>query len=103
MQYSRDPCWTRVFRVRVLDGRAMRKAIARFGDEDVANELLRDFRVGSSVLCRSVMAPPWGFGVANRDRGSFHMVLEGRGWLEVEGTDSPLEIEAGDLAVLPRG
>jgi hypothetical protein len=81
----------------------VRKTVARFADGDVANELLRDFRFDSSVLCRSVMAAPWGFGVAGRDAGSFHMVLEGQGWLEVEGGTEPVHLRAGDLAVLPTG
>jgi len=81
----------------------MRKTVAQFADGDVANELLRDFRVGSSVLCRSVMAAPWGFGVANREAGSFHMVLQGQGWLEVGDASEPLEIRTGDLVLLPRG
>jgi AraC-like DNA-binding protein len=81
----------------------MRKTVARFADDDIANALLRDFRVDSSVLCRSVMAPPWGFGVAGRAVGSFHMVLEGQAWLEAEGVPGLMPIRAGDLAVLPCG
>lgn len=81
----------------------MRKTVARFADGDIANELLRDFRVESSVLCRSVMAAPWGFGVAGREAGSFHMVLEGQGWLEVAGTTTPIRVRAGDVLVLPSG
>jgi hypothetical protein len=81
----------------------MRKTVARFADGDVANELLRGFRIDSSVLCRSVMAAPWGFGVVDRDAGSYHMVLEGQGWLEVEGVTEPVHVRAGDLVVLPTG
>ena len=81
----------------------MRKTVARFGDTDVTDELLRDFRIESSVLCRSVMGAPWGFGVAERAAGSFHLVLNGQGWLEVEGSSNPIQVQAGDLAVLPRG
>jgi AraC family transcriptional regulator, alkane utilization regulator len=81
----------------------VRKTVASFADGDVVNELLRDFRIDSSVLCRSVMAAPWGFGVAGRERGSFHMLLVGHGWLEVEGRSEPARVEAGDLVVLPTG
>ena len=81
----------------------MRKTVARFADGDITNELLHDFRLDSSVLCRSVMAAPWGFGVAGREVGSFHMVLEGHGWLEAEGLTELVPIRAGDLVVLPRG
>jgi AraC family transcriptional regulator, alkane utilization regulator len=79
----------------------VRKTVARFADGDLANQLLRDFRIDSSVLCRSVMAAPWGFGVAGGDVGSFHMVIEGQGWLEVEGSTKPIRIRAGDVVVLP--
>jgi AraC-like DNA-binding protein len=81
----------------------VRKTVAAFADGDIANELLRDFRIDSSVLCRSVMAAPWGFGVAGRDLGSFHMVLVGHGWLEVEGRSEPIRVANGDLVVLPTG
>ena len=81
----------------------MKKTVAEFSDTDVANQLLRDFRIESSVLCRSVMGAPWGFGVAARAVGSFHLVLSGQGWLEVEGVADPVHVKSGDLAVLPRG
>jgi AraC-like DNA-binding protein len=81
----------------------VRKTVALSADGDVANELLRDLRIASSVLCRSVMAPPWGFGIANRDVGSFHMVVDGGGWLEVDGLEGPIALRPGDLAVLPHG
>lgn len=81
----------------------MRKTVAEFAGGDLASELAHGLRIESSVLCRSVMAPPWGFGVAGRDAGSFHLVLEGEGWLDVEGTDDTVRLQAGDLVVLPRG
>jgi AraC-like DNA-binding protein len=64
---------------------------------------VRDLRIGSSVLCRSVMAAPWGFGIAGRDGGTFHVVIEGHGWLEVEGAHGPIAMRAGHIAVLPTG
>jgi AraC-like DNA-binding protein len=81
----------------------VRKTVALFADGDVASALMRDLRIESSVLCRSVMAAPWGFGVAERDIGSFHMVLQGHGWLEVDGLADPLPVQTGDLLVLPKG
>jgi AraC family transcriptional regulator, alkane utilization regulator len=81
----------------------MQKTVARFADGDIAEELLRDFRIESSVLCRSVMVAPWGFGVAGREVGSFHMVLQGRGWLEVDGVEEAIPVRTGDLVVIPNG
>jgi AraC-like DNA-binding protein len=83
----------------------MAKQVARFGDGDLPGLLLRDFRIESSVLCRSVMAAPWGFSVAAREAGSFHLLLSGQGWLEVEGSGpaDPIHLRAGDVVVLPKG
>jgi AraC-like DNA-binding protein len=81
----------------------VRKTVAGYDDRRAAHQLVHDLRIGSSVLCRSVMAPPWGFGIAGRETGTFHMVLEGRGWLEVERADAPIEVGPGDFAVLPTG
>jgi AraC family transcriptional regulator, alkane utilization regulator len=81
----------------------VRKTVAGYDDRDTVVRLVQDLRVGSSVLCRSVMAAPWGFGIAGRDAGSFHVVVEGGGWLEVDGADGPIAMRAGDVAVLPAG
>jgi len=82
---------------------AITKHIVRVREVDVPDLLLRDFRIASSVLCRSAMAPPWGFAVDPRDAGSFHLVLAGGGWMEVDGSDSPIPIGHGDVVVLPKG
>jgi AraC-like DNA-binding protein len=84
------------------DGRVL-KTVAEFAGGDVASELMLAVRIESSVLCRSVMAPPWGFGVASRDAGSFHLVLDGGGWLEVDGAANPIRLDSGDLVLLPSG
>lgn len=81
----------------------MKKTVAGYADDGVAYQLVHQVRIESSVLCRSVMAAPWGFGVAGREAGSFHMVLEGHGWLEVEGSTEPIALPTGDVAVLPTG
>ena len=81
----------------------MRKTVLAPADGDLASELLRDVRIASSVLCRSVMAPPWGFGVAGRDVGSFHVLLSGAGYLEVEGSTQAVAVVEGDVVVLPKG
>lgn len=81
----------------------MRKTVAGYDDHRSVDQLIRDLRVGSSVLCRSVMAAPWGFGIAGREAGSFHVLVEGEGWLEVDGAGGPTRVRPGDIAVLPRG
>jgi AraC-like DNA-binding protein len=81
----------------------VRKTVAGYDNRGAVDQLVRHLRVDSSVLCRSVMAAPWGFGIAGRDTGSFHTVVEGQGWLEVEGTNEPIAMRTGDVAVLPTG
>jgi AraC-like DNA-binding protein len=81
----------------------MQKTVAGYDDRGTADELVRDLRIDSSVLCRSVMSAPWGFGIAGREAGSFHMVINGRGWLDVEGRDDAIQMPAGHVAVLPTG
>jgi AraC-like DNA-binding protein len=49
------------------------------------------------------MTAPWGFRVQRRDVASFHLVVEGRCWLDVDGLDGALPLVAGDLVVLPGG
>jgi AraC-like DNA-binding protein len=85
------------------DNRTVAKQVARFEDTDVPSQLILDFRVASSVLCRSVMAAPWGFGVPERAEGSFHLLLAGGGWLEVDGVRDSIRLRPGDLVVLPNG
>jgi AraC-like DNA-binding protein len=81
----------------------VRKTVAAYDDRGAVDQLVRDLRISSSVLCRSVMAAPWGFGIAGRDAGTFHMVIEGRGWLDVEGAEEPIAMQTGDMAVIPTG
>jgi AraC-like DNA-binding protein len=94
---------TPVDRDPTTNGSDVRKTVAGYDDRRAADQLVRDLRIDSSVLCRSLMCAPWGFGIAGRDAGSFHMVIEGRGWLEVEGTDESIPMPAGHVAVLPNG
>jgi AraC-like DNA-binding protein len=81
----------------------MGKTVTRFAGGDIASELALALRIESSILCRSVVAPPWGFGVAARNEGSFHLVLDGQGWLYLEGAPHATQLGAGDLVILPRG
>jgi AraC-like DNA-binding protein/mannose-6-phosphate isomerase-like protein (cupin superfamily) len=70
---------------------------------DGVSEMLRSLRVRTTVFCRSDMHAPWGFAVKAHGRAAFHVLLDGRCRLEVDGVDDPILLEAGDLVVLPRG
>lgn len=70
---------------------------------DGLSEVLRAGRVRSTVWCVSEFGAPWAFGVGRRTAASFHLVLEGGGWLEVDAVDGRLWLRRGDLVVLPHG
>ena len=70
---------------------------------DAVSEMLRSLRVRTTVFCRSDMHAPWGFGVKAHGRAAFHILLEGKCRLEVEGVDEPIHLHAGDVVILPRG
>jgi AraC family transcriptional regulator, alkane utilization regulator len=74
-----------------------------FPRDDMLTELLWSIRVRSTVFCRSELSAPWGFGVVARASASFHLVLAGDGWLEVQDGEGPVVLASGDLVILPRG
>src|SRR5262249_38272134 len=73
------------------------------GLEDALSDALRHLHVGGAVYCRSELRAPWAFGVERQASARFHAVVEGRGWLEVEGEEGRIEVGAGDLVMLPQG
>jgi AraC-like DNA-binding protein len=73
------------------------------GGTDVVSELLRSVRVRSTVWCRSELRAPWGFGADGGGTAAFHVVTAGHCWLQVEEDGAQLELNAGDLVVLPTG
>jgi len=70
---------------------------------DPLTEVLLPVRVRSSLYCRSEFSAPWGFAVEARPSATFHLLLEGEGWLEVADGSEPRRIGRGDLVLLPRG
>src|SRR5215472_15362452 len=77
--------------------------LSDFDPADEVSQLLRVIRIRSTIYCRSVMRAPWGFGVQAHGHPAFHVVTAGHCWLEVDGQPDQIPLEAGDLAILPRG
>jgi soluble lytic murein transglycosylase-like protein/AraC-like DNA-binding protein len=69
---------------------------------DRVSEFLRILRVRSTIYCRSDMSAPWGFRVMGSAAASFHVLLAGEAWLEIEGVE-PMHLHAGDIVILPHG
>lgn len=79
------------------------KAIIDKASADVIDDLLSTVRVRTSVYCRSEMRAPWGFGVESRANPSFHVVIRGSCFLEVDGDETQRPLQGGDLVLLPHG
>jgi AraC-like DNA-binding protein len=77
--------------------------LSRFPEDDVLSEILRSIRVRSTMYCQSEFTAPWGFRVEAREIASFHLVVAGSCWVDVDGIDRPLRLAAGDLVVLFNG
>ena len=70
--------------------------------QDAVTEVLRAVKVHSTVYCLSELHAPWGLRIGRDAAAKFHLVLEGRCWLQLDETP-PIAISSGELVVLPRG
>jgi AraC-like DNA-binding protein len=70
---------------------------------DPVSDVLRSVRIRSTVLCRSVLSGPWGFGIIAHGNPVFHVITVGSCWLEVDGEPGQMKLAAGDLVLLPTG
>ena len=69
---------------------------------DVLTDWLHEIDTNAVVLCRSRMPAPWGMQILAREGVMFHIVKEGTCWLRRVGAE-PLQLEQGDLVLLPQG
>jgi AraC-like DNA-binding protein len=69
---------------------------------DAVSNLLNAIRVHSSVFCLSDLGAPWGFEVAASKIAKFHLVLDGKCWLQPQRSECVL-LSDGDLVILPHG
>ena len=78
-------------------------SLSRAIERDVLSDLLASVRFRSSIICRSELSAPWGFAVLGRDFATFHIVLEGGGFIDVDGVEERVRLSEGDLVILPLG
>ncbi|HWA71134.1 MAG TPA: AraC family transcriptional regulator [Polyangiaceae bacterium] len=69
---------------------------------DLLSDLLRDLRLESTVFCLFELRAPWGLRKDSLEAAPFHVVIEGRCWLQLRG-EKGIELATGDLVVLPHG
>lgn len=59
--------------------------------------------VRSRVYCRVDATAPWGMQGGPDDVASFHAIVQGEGWLRVEGVPGFRRLVRGDVVVMPHG
>jgi len=70
---------------------------------DPLGDALHVLRLRGAFYCRTHATAPWALEMpALEDCLSFHILTEGTCWLEVPG-EEPLQMRAGDLALVPHG
>ncbi len=69
---------------------------------DVLTDVLETLRVRAACSGRVEGFAPWGIDVPASEFAWFHVILEGRAVLTLDG-EEPLELFAGDLVALPHG
>src|SRR5215831_2772314 len=78
-------------------------SLSRAIERDVLSDLLASVAFRSTIICRSELSAPWGFAVLGRDFATFHIVLEGGGFIDVDGVEERVRLSEGDLVILPLG
>jgi AraC-like DNA-binding protein len=66
---------------------------------DVLSDMLSTVRLRSSVFAQTRLAAPWGIRADGGDFFAFHVIVSGRGHLEVDGLPA-VEVEAGEVVVI---
>jgi len=70
---------------------------------DPLGDALRILRMSGVFYCRSEFTAPWGLALPPFDQSMmFHVVTEGRCWVEVDGADSCV-LQPGAVALIPHG
>ncbi|MEY4429815.1 MAG: hypothetical protein RLZZ182_2504 [Pseudomonadota bacterium] len=70
---------------------------------DALSHLLADVRIRQAVFVRTRLAPTGQLRVSEAGQPSFHLVTQGRVWLDPMDGSAPVLLEAGDVAFIPRG
>jgi AraC-like DNA-binding protein len=70
---------------------------------DILQEHLARARASGGLFARSVAAPPWGLRLPGDIQLAVHAVVRGNAWIWTDGSDEPLELRAGDLALVRGG
>lgn len=70
---------------------------------DALSALLSDVRIRHAVFVRARLAPTGNLLVSEAGQPAFHLVTQGRVWLDPMDGSPPVLLKAGDVAFMPRG
>lgn len=69
---------------------------------DVLSDMLSMVHLSSTVFAQTQLTAPWGIRAEANDNFAFHVISQGRAWLQVDGLP-PAQVEAGDVVVITPG
>ncbi len=70
---------------------------------DALSEVLKTFRLSSTLYCRTEVSAPWGVRFDKRSVAAFHAVRGGSCWVQMPHSRQRIALRAGDLVVFPQG
>ena len=83
---------------------------------DVLADVLRVVRLSGAIFLTGEFSAPWSLDESPEDTrralmpqsapdcfSIFHIVAEGNGWVELRGSRQPVQLQAGDVILFPRG
>ena len=70
---------------------------------DALTDILQSVRMKGSVFSRAALEAPWGVESGVMGTGIFHAIVRGRAWVRLEEGGDPVELERGDVVLMPFG
>jgi AraC-like DNA-binding protein len=70
---------------------------------DALSEVLKTFRLSSTLYCRAEPSAPWGVRFDKRDVATFHAVRRGSCFVQTPNSRQRIALGAGDFVVFPQG
>lgn len=70
---------------------------------DALTDILRSIQMRGSIFSRASLDAPWGIESGRTTSGIFHAVVRGRAWVRLADGGHAVELQRGDVVVMPDG
>lgn len=70
---------------------------------DALTDILDSIRMRGAIFSRASLAAPWGVASGTGGTGMFHAVVTGRAWARLADGGSAVELQRGDVVLMPFG